>query len=114
MVVKLKPAAQRLVGELQTKLNLSDVDSRRAAFVVLSIAKGWKKARIARYLDVSRARVGQRVEKYQEYQQTGDWPELSKYNLDEKSDEGNSFNVSFSRKDWEDTDFADDLLNRLL
>lgn len=117
MAADLKPKARRLVAELQTKLDLSDVDSRRAAFVVLAIADGWRKARIGRYLDVSRARIGQRVARYEKYAESGDWPELGKILNSMKSlqpEARNGGHVVFSRKDWESLEFANDLLNRLV
>lgn len=115
MAAALKPAAKRLVGEFQTKLHLSDVDSRRAAFVVLAFAAGWRKARIGRYLSVSRARIGQRVAKYEGYAESGEWPEIAKALADCKSPgKENGGTVTFSRAEWEDISFADDLLNRLV
>lgn len=118
MAADLKPKARRLVAELQTKLGLSDVDSRRAAFVVLAVAAGWRKARIGRYLDVSRARVGQRVSRYEQYAESGDWPEIGKVlanvkPLQPEKMARNGGHVVFSRKDWESLEFANDLLNRL-
>jgi hypothetical protein len=56
----------RLVAELRG-FGLSDVDAHRAAFCTLALADGWSKARIGRYLGVSRARVGQKVEKLNDY-----------------------------------------------
>lgn len=116
MATDLKPKAKRLVEEFETKLSLSEVNSRRAAFVVLAVAGGWRNARIARYLDVSRARIGQRVTKYEAYAESGDWPAVKKV-LDDTippgPENGNGRHVTFSKKEWESLDFANDLLNRL-
>jgi hypothetical protein len=115
MAADLKPKAKRLVAEFQTKLNLSDVDSRRAAFVVLAFAGGWRKARIARYLDVHRQRIGQKITRYQQYADSGDWPEIGAAlaKLQSPGPENGGRNVTFSRIEWESIDFANDLLNRL-
>lgn len=116
MASDLKPKAKRLVAEFQTKLGLSDVDSRRAAFVVLAVAAGWRKSRIARYLDVSRNRIGQRVKRYETYAESGTWPEITSLLTDppvptEKENGGSK--ISFSKKEWDSLGFANDLLNRL-
>ena len=78
--------------------------------------KGWAKARIGRYLGVSRSRVGQRVEKYQAYAATGKYPQiekaLSKASGNSQVDPGSI--VSFSREDWEDREFVVQLLNQVI
>jgi hypothetical protein len=114
----LKPAAKRLVAEFQTKLSLSEVYSRRAAFVVLAVSHGWQKAKIARYLGVHRQRVGQQVAKYTDYAESGDWPQIAAAFSDIKPstdpENGNGHHVSFSKAEWESLDFANDMLNRLV
>lgn len=56
----------RLVAELKG-FGLTDVDAYRAAFCALALADGWSKARVGRYLGISRARVGQKAEKLADY-----------------------------------------------
>ncbi len=117
----LDPKAKRLVEELETRLNLGKVDSRRAAFVVMAISKGWRKAKVARYLGTSRARVGQRVTKYEEYADAatgnGVWPAIQEFLPPQKYNGGvepKSAQVAFKAEDWENLAFADSLLNRLV
>ena len=113
-----RSAAERLVLELQKGLGLSPVDARRAAFVVLATTqKGWRKAKIARFLGVTRARVGQRVARLERYatedtrypvleQMFSDAVELEKIGAADTT-------VAFKPDDWEDLRFADDLLKRV-
>lgn len=48
-------------------IGLEATDAHRAAFVALAVSRGWTKARIGRYLGISRARVGQKVAKLEDY-----------------------------------------------
>ena len=114
---RLKQTAARLVSELQGNLALSDVDARRAAFVPLALKAGWSKARIARYLGVSRARIGQKVRKYEEYARRSEantYPTLQQVlsDLPDAVDE-ETVPVKFKPADWNDEQFAIELLNRV-
>jgi Homeodomain-like domain len=115
---ELKPAAKRLVEEMQTRLGLNSVDARRAAFVVLAVATGWKNARIARYLGVSRARVGQRVARYERYALTNAkaYPQIAKVlkRRPKRPDKEGAIQIGFPRTEWNDPAFAVDMLNRLV
>lgn len=115
MATDLEPKAKRLVAEFQTKLGLNDVDARRAAFIVLAIGNGWRKSRIARFLGVHRQRVGQKVARYQEYAESGKWPEVKKLLTKPlpTEPENGSRQLEFTKSEWESLDFANDLLNRL-
>lgn len=59
--------ADRLIREFEEKLGQNVVDAHRNAFTALAMRRGWSKARIGRYLGISRARVGQKVEKLEHY-----------------------------------------------
>jgi hypothetical protein len=122
----LTPRAQRLVDELESKLNLSKVDAIRAAFTILAMNKGWSKARIGRHLGITRARVHQRIGKYEQYANLYDklkpkrhaYPQVAAcFKNGGKSlehpfrDPGNW--TEFSPDQWEDLDFAREMLNRV-
>lgn len=98
----------RLLAELRSA-DLSDVDAHRAAFVALALAQGWSKARIGRYLGISRARVGQKVEKLRDYAMDRDRKTLGRtlavadaVNQPEPSGPPIAFGVA----DWEQLDWA--------
>lgn len=116
-VDKLEPKAAKLVQELRGPLGLNEVDALRAAFTVLAVRQGWSKARIGRYLGISRARVHQRVGKYESYAAASGFPVLKK-TLNGKTPKpdhnGPDLAVSFHRSDWEDEDFAAGMLNRVV
>ena len=101
--------------ELAETLQLSDVDAHRAAFAVLAVSEGWPKARIGRWLGISRARVGQRVEKYTKYAETRtDMPKLQLALSNQKPVQRDTQrSVGFNQEDWQDLDFAVEMLNRL-
>lgn len=104
----------RLLVELQTKLGLSPVDARRAAFTILAVARGWPKARVGRYLGVSRARVHQRVIKYQTY--AADYPNIAKClkgDSRRKAETESETVVEFKPEDWESEEFATAMLARV-
>lgn len=109
------PQTKRLVDEFEEKLDLNSVDARRAAFVVLTLAKGWRKAKIARYLGVSRARVGQRAVRYEQCAETGQFPVIAEVLADSRpTEKGTKIGASLNESQWKILSFADDLLNRLV
>jgi len=75
----------KLVKEFETQVGLTSTDSRRSAFIALAYNRGWPSARIGRYLGVSRARVGQRVEKQRRYVETYKMPLLTSLLADARS-----------------------------
>lgn len=103
-----------MVQELRL-FGLSEVDAQRAAFCALALGRGWPKARIARYLGVSRARVGQKAEKLQDYvtqsvQDDGPpAPELAMALLDASvasPDLARAGAIEFRLDDWRDLEFG--------
>ena len=52
----------KLLNELEGS-GLSAVDAHRSAFAALAFSRGWSKAKIGRFLGISRARVGQKIDK---------------------------------------------------
>ncbi len=64
--------ADALVAELSEKVGLDAVDAHRSAFTALACSKGWTKARVGRWLGISRARVGQKFDKLLHYATTRD------------------------------------------
>ena len=91
------------------------MDAHRAAFAVLAVHKGWPKARIGRWLGISRARVGQRVAKYEKYaEDSTEFPQLAKA-LKEAAPvtRDTQRSVGFSQDDWRDLTFSAKLLNSL-
>jgi hypothetical protein len=52
-----------LIEELEKYLELPPAEARRTAFLILAHHRGWPKAQIARYMGISRARVGQRIDR---------------------------------------------------
>lgn len=111
--MKIKPKAKRLVKELTDQLDLAPVDARRAAFAVLAVHEGWPKARIGRWLGISRARVGQRVAKYEKYAASrDDMPQLKAALASAKPvTRDTQRSVGFSQADWQDERFAVEMLN---
>jgi hypothetical protein len=111
--------ADDLVAELTGPVGLGAVDAHRSAFIALSCAQGWTKARIGRYLGVSRARVGQRFDKLLHYATTLDTvPRLTEQmqravRVTPRRGEYDDL-VEFKVEDWQDLDFARDLLARLV
>lgn len=107
----------KLVAEFQANLGLSEVDAQRAAFCVLAARRGWSKARTGRYLGVSRARVHQRMLKYQVYAESGQFPELAKVmdmgNRKPKDPDSGETSVSFTPQHWDDPSFVEGMLQRV-
>lgn len=110
--------AERLITELTDKVKLDPVDAHRAAFAALAASKGWTKARIGRYLGISRERVGQKLDKLAHYAATRrDLPTLKAAMRKaaatpaqrRASDDLVAFEVSY----WEDLDQARRLIDTL-
>jgi hypothetical protein len=102
----------RLVADLR-RVGLGDVDAHRAAFCALALADGWSKARIGRYLGISRARVGQKVDKLHDYAATDEagtaWPTLRHVLVVADSArpwQGRDTLVEFEASAWDDLEFA--------
>jgi hypothetical protein len=102
--------AVRLLDELVGTVGLDATDAHRAAFVAFAMSKGWTKARIGRYLGISRARVGQKVDKLEDYAATKDVPTLKRVMAvaDTVRSERRETDdlVEYGPSDWEDQDFA--------
>lgn len=108
-----------LVGELEAVAHLSRVDAQRAAFVAIALAQGWTKVRIGRWLGISRARVGQKVEKLEQYAYVGKrkrapvlvklMARASKTDAQPTARDGV---IQFQPEDWNDEEFALGLLRR--
>lgn len=116
MAAQLKsPEARKLLKEFEEGLKLDPVEAHRSTFVVLTLAKGWRHARIARYLGVTRHRIGQRAERYGQYASSGDFPQLTKLlSADHPDPDAKSeINVSFKADDWADLTFARGLIDRV-
>jgi biotin operon repressor len=102
---------QRLVDELRHYAGLSEVDAHRAAFIALALTKGWSKARIARYLGISRARVGQKVEKLDDYvfehgRRMASLKRARQVGRSAKPHGDAGAHVAFNQEDWDDLEFA--------
>lgn len=116
MAAQLKsPEARKLLKEFEESLRLDPVEAHRSVFVVLTLAKGWRHARIGRYLGVTRHRIGQRAEKYTEYAASGDFPQLAKMlpAAPPEPDSKSEINVCFKPGDWADLTFARGLIDRV-
>lgn len=113
----LNEDAACLVQEFQAQVpGLTEADAYRSAFAVFALRLGWSKAKIGRYLGISRARVGQRIDRCQEYAR-GDapMPVLRRLLLDvEEAAAGpDDVPVSFAQDDWKDLAFARSMLNQV-
>jgi hypothetical protein len=109
------PEAEKLEQEFEQRLKLNPVEAHRATFVVLALSKGWRHARIARYLGVTRHRIGQRAERYQQYAASGEFPALTGFlngNTPAPTSES-EVHVEFRPEDWQDLTFAVGLIDRL-
>lgn len=107
-----------LLRELTEEIKLEPVDAHRSAFTALACARGWTKARTGRYLGISRARVGQKVDKLLHYATTLETvPTLTRTmrravrmvpargNMDAV--------VEFRADDWNDLEFARQMVDWL-
>jgi hypothetical protein len=99
-----------LITELQAQANLSEVDAYRAAFAALALADGWSKARIGRYLGISRARVGQKIDKLFDYTLHVEVPQLKAVlacaSEAKAQQDAAARMVEFKPEDWRDLEWA--------
>jgi hypothetical protein len=99
-----------LITELQAQANLSEVDAYRAAFAALALADGWSKARIGRYLGISRARVGQKIDKLFDYTIHVEVPQLkavlARASEAKAQQDAAARMVEFEPEDWRDLEWA--------
>lgn len=107
--------AEALIGELTEKVGLDAVDAHRGAFTALACSQGWTKARVGRWLGISRARVGQKFDKLLHYATTReDVPQLRAVMLaaNRKSPEPGAYDdvVAYEASAWDDLEFAKALL----
>lgn len=115
------PTAQTLVRELVESVGLEPVDAHRSAFTALACSAGWTKARVGRYLGISRARVGQKMDKLLHYATTlSDTPVLTATMRQAmrtpptKSEKGDAQDaVGYGVEDWEDLAFAEALVAKV-
>lgn len=103
--------AETLIRELTEEVGLEQVDAHRSAFTALACASGWTKARVARYLGITRARVGQKFDKLLHYATTLDsTPTLTGVMLRASRTQAeagpNDAMVEYTVADWEDEEFA--------
>lgn len=105
----------KLVTELQEQLGLGPIDAHRSAFVALAYRRGWTKARIGRYLGITRARVEQKIERFKRHAETGEMPTLSKVmrGANGREPQGKDMRIGFSSDRWNDLTFAAEMLNRV-
>lgn len=101
---------QQLVAEFKA-VGLTDTDARRSAYCTLALHRGWNTARIGRFLGISRARVGQRIERLHHYTETR--KDMMRLNLllstsapREELTHTQDLPVGFLADQWEDADFA--------
>lgn len=107
--------ADRLIAEFTDKIALDAVDAHRGAFTALAVDKGWTKARIGRYLGISRARVGQKVDKLEHYATLQGVPALKalmRHAATVKAERRDSDDlVRYDVGDWQNLDFARSLID---
>lgn len=109
----MTPLHDELRNELADNLDLTPEDLNRAVFTLLAYGRGWSKARIGRLLGVSRARVHQRIERYQRYAQDEPerWPVVR--DILERSPGAIAehwFNPELTTGHWADPDFANRMI----
>ena len=106
-----------LVDEFRaTGFGRTEADARRAAFTALTWAAGWSTARMGRFLGVSRARIGQRVEKLKVWAQDPDMPTLRRVMAKERKVEPAwlaDMPVAFPADNWQDDSFSGGILSLL-
>ena len=108
------PPYEKLVQEL-IDIGQTPVDAHRNAFVALACAQTWTKARIGKWLGISRARVGQKYDKLAYYAtHRSDVPCLTDtiaYAESHRAVMTNQDNtVAFDASDWDDLDRAKEWL----
>lgn len=113
----LTPQATALVDEFKLQVaGLSEADCYKSAFAVFALHRGYSKAKIARYLGLTRARVGQKVQKCEEYARRGQMPVLA--SLLESTQYGNGTDhsddpIAYTKDDWLNPEFAVGMVNRV-
>lgn len=118
MAVTAENTADQLVAELVGQIGLEPVDAYRSAFTALACSQGWTKARVGRWLGISRARVGQKVDKLLHYATTRDdvpvltntmkaahGAEIKRTDMDDL--------VAYHADDWRDLEFARRLIDNV-
>jgi hypothetical protein len=102
---------EKLVRELIDVIGQDKTEAHRNAFIVLAAGRRWSKAKIARYLGVTRARVGQKLEKLENYgYEKGELTPVLNAMLPatrERAKPGtHDALVSFKPEEWADPDLA--------
>jgi hypothetical protein len=111
--------ADKLVRELSEKIGLEAVDAHRSAFTALACSSGWTKARVGRWLGISRARVGQKVDKLLYYATTRkDVPTLTRVmttaaNIRASRSDYDDL-VAYEPEEWDDLDLARRLIDSVV
>jgi hypothetical protein len=110
--------ADALIRELTEQVGLEAVDAHRSAFTALACSQGWTKARVGRWLGISRARVGQKVDKLLHYAMTReDVPTLTEVmRLAARAKPAKTAYddlVAYDVADWADQTFARQLMARV-
>lgn len=106
-----------LIQELQ-QIGLEPVDAHRSAFTALACSTGWTKARVGRWLGISRARVGQKVDKLLYYATTReDVPTLTRVMTQAVNTRAARTDrddiVEYGPTEWADLDLARALIDRI-
>lgn len=105
----------RQISELLAELEahgLGAVDAHRSAFAALAYSRGWSKAKIGRFLGISRARVGQKIDKLWLY--ANSCPTLDAMLQEPPASYSDAdFSVGFEADDWQDIEFARALVDRV-
>jgi hypothetical protein len=110
----LNKQALALVQEFQRHVSsLSEADAYKLTFMIFALCRGWRKAKISRYLGISRARVGQKIAKCQQYAESGNMPVLERLlaQVPEKKDNNSDVLAQFHPAQWEDPSFAQSMLD---
>jgi hypothetical protein len=113
---------QLLVREFQEVLGLEPVDAHRSAFTALAFFnRRWTKAKIGRYLGISRARVEQKVNKYVDHAKGDKMPVLARVvgeqtngHLPKREKNLRDALVEYTPDDWQDLTFAGEMLKRVV
>lgn len=110
--------AEALIRELTDQVGLDAVDAHRSAFTALACSEGWTKARVGRWLGISRARVGQKFDKLLHYATTrDDTPVLTetmrKAARVETRRTDYDIVVTHAVLDWNDLDFARSMIEHV-
>ncbi len=106
-----KTEINKLISELEGH-GLGAVDAHRSAFAALAYSRGWSKAKIGRFLGISRARVGQKIDKLWLYANA--CPTLNGLLEEDPAKYRDAdFAVGFTADDWQDIEFARALVDRI-